>query len=144
MRMIVANGGVAAGLDENDGQPLIDEREKCACGPLGLLAGVIQKALRNERPAAADSRGDGEIPTGGKSEFGGGDGNWRLMKIGKSVSEEGDRGVVGFGISIKPLFLLVPPFKERGASKVRRRAVAIEAEQSIHEPTDRGAGGEPV
>src|SRR5262245_25401078 len=136
MRMIVANGGVTAGFDKNNRQPLNDQWEEGTGGLLGLLAGVVQEAFGDERPAAADSRHHDDTTAGGKSEFGGGDGNCRLVEIGEGVGKESDRWFPAVGVALKSRFLLVPPVKKGSSSEERRSATAIQAEQSICEPAN--------
>src|SRR5437762_13840974 len=107
--MIVANGRIAAWLDENDWQPSLDEWNQCADCPCRLLSCVVEKSFRDQRPAATDSRGDDDAPAGGQCQLCRGDRDVRLVKIGESISEEGQSRLARLCIGLKTVAFLIPP-----------------------------------
>src|SRR5262245_22984706 len=112
MRVIVTDGRVAAGLAEDDFFTALGEREQCAYGLFGLLCRVVQESLGDERTAAADTGSDCDVGSVRSSNFDRGDGDFRLVKIGKRVGEEDELflAVAAGCLESRPLSL--PPIEK--------------------------------
>src|SRR4051794_19242357 len=85
--MIVAHRGIAAGLEKDNWQALINQRQQRTRSLFGLPASFFQKTFGDERPATADAGGNDDLPPSRCRQPARGNRYLRFIKISKRVGK---------------------------------------------------------